>query len=222
MPLISETSKINEIPAAAPGLRVEHGEFEWSVYNGTTYDHNEGHYNGKEIGPTVRATWHTHVGVCLEEYERNGYHDSDFYMRVWNEEKQCVEVICFASTRYGCGSAWGARADATDEVKAKAAAWYAARDAERLAERRRKAAAELRELRHEIRKIAAANGVDAIRFQKLRRVYATDKFNALVMLFGSRIRNNFKLKLRAQVIAWLQDDAPKYATPLSRKQMEYV
>jgi hypothetical protein len=222
MPLISETSKVNEIPADAPGLRIQHGNFEWSVYIDGTYDHKIGHYNGKEIGPTVNATWHTHVGLCIEEFERNGYHDSDFYMRVWNEEKQCVEAICFASTRYGCGSAFGARADATPETLAKAKAWYAARDARIRAERRQKQAAELRALRAEVRKVAAANGVNAVRFQKLRKVYGDAAFRSLVSLFGSRIRNNFKLKLKAQVIAWLQEDAPKYATPLSSKQMQYV
>jgi hypothetical protein len=221
MPLISETNKISEIPATAPGLRIQHGNFEWSVYLDGTYDHKIGHYNGKKIGPTVNATWHTHVGLCIEEFERNGYHDSDFYMRVWNEEKQIVEAIMFATTRMGCGAAFGARADATEEVKAKAKAWYAARDARLRAERRSKEAVELRALRKEIRDVANAHGVNAVKLQKLRRAYGRD-FTRLLSLFGKRIRNNFKLKLRDQVVAWLNDDAPKYATPLSRKQMEYV
>lgn len=65
----------------------------------------------------------THVGFCLFETERNGYHDSDFYMTVWNEEKQGPETIQFATTRGGCGAAFSSHPCATHEVKAKYEAW---------------------------------------------------------------------------------------------------
>lgn len=71
----------------------------------------------------------THVGMVLETRERNYYDDSDFYARVWNEEKQCVENVEYATTR-----AWtylnSAVVDATPEVLAKADAWERAKAAE--------------------------------------------------------------------------------------------
>lgn len=50
---------------------------------------------------------HTHVGLCIMDYERNGYDDSDFYMIVWNPETKQTETIMFATTRgwsYPCYS----------------------------------------------------------------------------------------------------------------------
>jgi hypothetical protein len=63
-------------------------------------------------------------GCVLGISERNGYHDSDFYATVWDEEQGCVRTIedgttrCYAPSKYS-------RADATDEVRAKARNWYA-------------------------------------------------------------------------------------------------
>jgi hypothetical protein len=82
----------------------------------------------RESGRVIRAgyeytpiewEYETHKGLCLREYERNGYHDSDFYMVVWNDEKNAPESIEFATTRAGCGAAFGSHPDATPEVKAK-------------------------------------------------------------------------------------------------------
>jgi hypothetical protein len=62
------------------------------------------------------------AGCVLATWERNGYDDSDFFASVWNEEKQCIEVIEYGTTR-----AWTypntAVVDATPEVKAKANAY---------------------------------------------------------------------------------------------------
>jgi hypothetical protein len=63
-------------------------------------------------------------GCVLSTREYNGYHDSDFYATVWDEEAGCVREIedgttrCYAPSKYS-------RADATDEVRAKARNWYA-------------------------------------------------------------------------------------------------
>lgn len=62
-------------------------------------------------------------GCVLGISERNGYHDSDFFATVWDEEQNCVRTIedgttrCYAPSKYG-------RADATEEVRAKARAWW--------------------------------------------------------------------------------------------------
>jgi hypothetical protein len=67
----------------------------------------------------------THEGCVLETRERNGYHDSDFYAIVWDDAAGAVRTVEYATTRGWTYDNY-ARVDATDEVKAKAAAYYAA------------------------------------------------------------------------------------------------
>jgi hypothetical protein len=61
--------------------------------------------------------------AVLATRERNYYDDSDFYAIVWDEEKQCVHDVEYATTRFGGGGdAW---VDATPEVIEKAKAYFA-------------------------------------------------------------------------------------------------
>lgn len=71
----------------------------------------------------------SYEGAVLGTYERNGYDDSDFIAVVWDEERQAVRTVEYAST-----SSWsynnGAKEDATPAVLKKAEAWaleYAAK-----------------------------------------------------------------------------------------------
>ena len=84
-------------------------------------------------------TWESHNGLCIKDYERNGYDDSDFVMIVWNAEKQEPEHYCFASTRGWSYPSYGSSADATPEVMEAYNAW-----SERIAQaaRERKARAD--------------------------------------------------------------------------------
>jgi hypothetical protein len=68
----------------------------------------------------------SYTGCVLKTGEHNYYDDSDFYALVWNEEKQRVVEIQYATTR-GWTYHNTAVVDATDEVRAKAAAWEAER-----------------------------------------------------------------------------------------------
>jgi hypothetical protein len=65
----------------------------------------------------------THVGVVLSTGEHNYHDDSDFYALIWDEDTQSVREVEYASTR-GWTYPNGAWVDATDEVKAKADAYY--------------------------------------------------------------------------------------------------
>ena len=57
-------------------------------------------------------------GCVLSTYERNGYHDSDFYAVCWDEEKQAVVDVEYDTTRAGGGGY--ANIDATPETIRKA------------------------------------------------------------------------------------------------------
>src|SRR6266403_971687 len=76
---------------------------------------------GKYDAEFERFIWlyETHHGLCIHDSEVNGYDDSDFYMTVWNAEKQEPERICFASTRGWSYPCYGSSPDAAPEVMAQ-------------------------------------------------------------------------------------------------------
>jgi len=71
----------------------------------------------------------THVGVVLEDRERSGRDDSDFYAVVWNADKGCTEQVEYATTR-GWTYPNHCRVDATPEVIAAYQAWSEQKRAE--------------------------------------------------------------------------------------------
>lgn len=99
--------------------------------------------NGKPVSgyPDVVGYWEiSYEGKVLETRERNGYDDSDFYALVWDDDTNSVKSVDYATTR-GWTYLNSASVDATDDVKAKAAAYYSARALEALKD---KAAADAR------------------------------------------------------------------------------
>lgn len=64
-------------------------------------------------------------GCVLWHREENGYHDSDWYATVWDEESQSVKEVLFQTTRAGMNGS--AEIDCTIENKIKAAKWQANR-----------------------------------------------------------------------------------------------
>jgi hypothetical protein len=63
-------------------------------------------------------------GCVLSVREMNGYHDSDFYATVWDDEQNCVREIFDGTTRFSAPSKYS-RPDASLEVREKARAWWA-------------------------------------------------------------------------------------------------
>ena len=76
----------------------------------------------RDGGPTeILETKETYVGKVLETYEENGYHDSDFYAVVWDDETDSLIHKKYDTTRF-YSNGYGAKIDATEEVIAKATA----------------------------------------------------------------------------------------------------
>lgn len=67
--------------------------------------------DGKEMMET------SYEGCVLWTWEENGYHDSDFYAAVWDEETQNLKRIEYDSTRHG--GYGNAVIDVTDDVLKK-------------------------------------------------------------------------------------------------------
>jgi hypothetical protein len=105
MPIVHMANRLADLPANAANVK--------------GHDHvAAGDVDPQTIGPCPYWTFESHIGLCLFEREHNGYDDSDFYMTVWNPEKQAPESFCFASTRGWSYPCYGSHPDATEDVKA--------------------------------------------------------------------------------------------------------
>lgn len=175
-----------------------------------------------KLGPNVYATYESHHGLCIEDFERNGYDDSDWYMVVWNPEKRETETILFASTRGWSYPCYGSKPDASPETLEAYAQYVDAKN--RLADYRNYVAKveALCAIRAKAKAVAKAAGVPTGKVLKLRRNVGAESFDAIANLFLKAIRSGFKVSLRNQVTAWLNDPAPKFASPLSKKQLSYI
>ena len=69
----------------------------------------------------IIETKESYVGRVLETYEENGYHDSDFYAVVWDDETESIIHKQYATTRF-YSNGYGAKIDATPEIIEKATA----------------------------------------------------------------------------------------------------
>ena len=158
----------------------------------------------------------THVGLCLREWERNMYDDSDFYMEVWNPEKGIPEAIMFATTRGWSYPCYGSYVDATDEVKEAYSAWKAEND-------RRKRVMNKLNARRELRHKAASWGVSVKEVKKLTYAVPRDTLEGFDRLLRTKaFRSKFRESLAKQVRAWITEETPKFPRPLSPKQMSYL
>ena len=161
-----------------------------------------------------------HAGLVLEDREKNGYDDSDFYVVVWNEEKSEPEDVFYKTTR-----AWtypnGARVDATPEIRAKYDAW--------LAEQRLKREIENAEhYAHRTADLADVTGLSPQQVMELEETYNPTRIPDLFKLLDSygrgRLRSDFRKSLAKQVIEWLRTPKAKraYPSPLSPRQLDWV
>lgn len=157
----------------------------------------------------------SHHGLCIADYEHNGHEDSDFYMIVWNEDKQAAEHIMFATTRGWSYPCMGSSPDATPEIMAKYNAWE-------LARKRRNKIIKKVELRAMIKSDAKLVGLS---YFEAKRLHATcdSYYESVLRLMGTKkFRSTFRASLAAQVREWLATDTPKHATPLSPRQMGFL
>lgn len=155
----------------------------------------------------------THVGKCLFEREHNMRDDSDFYMTVWNDEKNAPEEIMFATTRGWSYPCMASRVDATDEVKEKYQKYLVQR-------RRNNKAGDIRAVRKDAVELATKLQITRAQALKLMNACAdsTWKLDAIVSLLTGNIRSEIKISFRTQVREWIEEPNNKYKTPLSGRQ----
>lgn len=178
---------------------------------------------GEEHGAGHLVLWHTHAGLCLYDYERNGYDDSDFYMVVWNPEKGAPEEICFASTRGWSYPAYDSKPDATPEVLVAYEAWKVRQAEQRERARRHAKATALREQHAAELTVCGLHGITLASLRRWKRTEHQDQWErAFKLLASTRLRSRFRISLRDRAVAWLKDAEAAYPSPYSRRQWEYV
>lgn len=215
MPIVHFEFNPTAVPAHAQNVRAVHRQAGWEK---SFYEDGKLVYREVE-GPCAMWLWDSHAGLCLFEREHNMRDDSDFYMTVWNAEKAAPERIMFATTRGWSYPGLASCVDATEEARSAYLAWET-RETRRqkvLAARSRSVALSEKAKALSVRRSVAARLVGA---------YGRERFDRLVQLVTSRknnrLRNAFKAKLADQVISWLSEPTPRYETPLSPKQAQYI
>jgi hypothetical protein len=210
MAIVHFENQFNRVPEGAANIRFEGPGFNLDRKP-------EDVTKSMAFGPYVTITWDTHQGLCIEEFERNRYHDSDFYMVIWNPETKKPENYCFASTRGWSYPSYNSRADATPEVMAEYKAYVAA------SERKARICAAWKRRGEQVRIARAIGESNYRKLSKLRAGIPAECYNAAIKLITStRTRNSFKLSLRQQILDWYFNPEPRYSQPLTRKQWQYV
>jgi hypothetical protein len=157
----------------------------------------------------------THQGLCLVDWERNMYDDSDFYMTVWDPVSKSPRNIMFATTRGWSYPCYNSSVDATPEVRAEYNAYMAYKQ-------RRSEVLGRRAARQRDAEVAHRAGLTRVQVERLKAVVGTDYWEGVKRLITSNLRSGFRMSLRQQVISWINDPAPKFSRPLSPKQMAYL
>lgn len=147
------------------------------------------------------------VGACIRDWERNGYDDSDFFVTVWNEDKQTIENVLHNSTRYGIGYGVKVTIDASEEVLKKYKRWQ-----------RLQSIKSRLKTRKELMELAKHYGLSSrhafIRLQKCPQ-------NEVMRLLETKnFRSSFRASLAKQVREWVENPSPRYPQPLSRAQYD--
>jgi hypothetical protein len=143
------------------------------------------------------------------------YDDSDFYMVVFNPEKNTFESICFASTRGWTYPCYGSCVDAPPELMEKYKEHLAA-------EAKAKERTYFEQRKRRLEEACAAAEITPEQYRKLWAALNDEDFRAIIKLLSTNLRSDFRKSLASQVREWLADPNPKYRSPLSPKQLQYV
>lgn len=176
------------------------------------------------VGDSTQVYYALHEkyhGLCLFEREQNGYHDSDFFMTIWNEETQSPFEICFATTRGWTYPCYASRPDATPEILEKYKEYEKKQAEIRRIANRKSAAKKLLTFKNELKEVAKRHETSYIALLQYRKTNV-DFRKVYECLLKPNIRNEFKKNLRKQVLTWLNSSDRKYKQPLSRKQMKFL
>lgn len=178
---------------------------------------------GESYGKHI-VLFESHHGLCIRDFERNMYDDSDFFMVVWNEEKKCAEQIMFATTRGWTYPAYHSSPDATSEVMEKYKQWLNDEEVKRRWKERQKHIKLRKECKldnyHQLIKLLNIYGCSAYGYRGLpsgEKWYAVEK-----LLKTKKFRSKFRQNMCNQIREWVASKNNQYPTPLSPRQLECI
>ena len=155
-------------------------------------------------------------GRVVRTWERNGYHDSDFYATLWLDSLGEPREVEYATTRFPSDGN-DACVDASDEVMGKYRDWL---------DRQEREAREACEKADRVRfdRMMLDMRVTRSQFDRLRDVLGegSEEFAACVLLLSTRkFRSEFRSSLADQVRVWVEGGS-KWRRPLSSNQFSFV
>lgn len=171
-------------------------------------DYPEGSYIPLNEKANPYVLFETYVGMCLRDFERNRYDDSDFYMEVWTGHG--VRTIQFATTRAWSYPCYGSKPDASPEIHAKAEAWTKRYNMGQSLLKKR------RQLHKDLEK-ARKMQITLKQFREIQRLDSIQQQAAEILLPVKNFRSEFRKSLATQIRNWLNGDR-KFDQPLSYKQ----
>lgn len=158
-----------------------------------------------------------YVNRVISLRERNGYHDSDFYAKVWDDESQTVKEIEYATTSFWCYPLYNATIDAPEEIKKLAEAY------ELKMFRKSCAKMLLCDRRYWIQDRKEIGLKSYLPLKRLAKAVSKERYtSALKLLRTKKFRSDFRKSLFNQIITWASQKKPQYHSPLSDKQWSYL
>lgn len=156
----------------------------------------------------------------VDRWEWNGYDDSDFYIAVYDEGRDTFFRVMTWSTRFARpDDLYDPKPNASPELRAE----YQRRinQSYKVARMRR----QLRESRRHFEKAKAACAALGLSktarlniYRWVREAETCQQGLDRLALISAKLRSEFKISLREQVIAWANGET-KYVTPLSPRQL---
>lgn len=173
-------------------------------------------HGGSTLNPVCMHV--TAVGYCVQDIERNGYDDSDFYMKYWDPVAKIVCKVQYATTRGWTYPCMASAVDAPEEIMELARAY------ER--EEERKSAIRSRWYqRKKDMELARKCRVSRFQLRDLKQAVGSEYIERVVALLTTqKFRSEFRQSLCIRVRAWLAvpRHLRQYKTPLSYKQLQWV
>jgi len=155
-----------------------------------------------------------YIGKCVDQYSAGGHDWMTTSIVYWDDEAKAPASEVVWAEHYGI-DVISYNIDATPEVKAEYETYLA-----NVA--RRKRIQKTWDNRCNLRRIAKECNLTYFQIIKLEKVTPVGFWSDTVKLLRSNLRSAFRKSLKDQILKWVNDPAPKFNSPLSSRQWDFV
>lgn len=164
--------------------------------------------------------------LIMTHGENNGYHDSYWYVTIWNVQKGEPQRVLVGTTAAGGDDMWfpeGGIVDLTEENQIAHEA-YKQQKHEAFRKEQEEYAATMNITLDQYDRLRNSLGVttahlidSAGRSPALSQLHAIEE-----LLKTTKFKSKFRESIATQVRTWLGEESPKYKTPLSDRQLHVI